>query len=284
MSSKPRDRKHDYISGGGTASYAVFSGVRKILDDPKFNMKENMKGESFHTSHASWRNEVDATLYGPRTAQQFLDTRNFLCSVSAFREEIIQIRNNLSSFAASLQSVAETICRNWRISNGKEWVTWLITHWDPAATQYPPIGSPIPPDSFPPWTIERHYLQQANGEPGVCRGVTITLNAGVSGREAHRITELAHKALDRSIRKIGRPRLSDLDIETLRAEFVKLGIPKPQQRAAMTRKVQKACVRSDNRRFSTTFIGKQLRQWLREQKQTVRQYVTEPTSRRPKPS
>lgn len=282
MSIKPRGKKNDFISGG-THYYARYSVPKERLTvDP---LAWDAFKNSFHyRSHASWRNEVQATLYNPRTAQQFFDTRNFLCSVPAFREEIIETRNKLSRVEAFLDQIAESICNNWMIPNGKEWVTWLITHWDPAATQYPSIVSPIPPDSFPPWTIELHHLQQTNGETETCRGVTITLNAGVSGREAHRITELAHKALDRSIRKIGRPRLSDLDIETLRAEFVKLGLPKPQQRAAMTRKVQKACVRSDNRRFSTTFIGKQLRRWLREQKQTVRQYVTEPTSRSPKPS
>lgn len=256
MTNKPREKKNDSITGGGTHHYARYSGVRNAHVDSNFVMKDYMKGKFFHKSHASWRTEVQGTIYGPRTAQQFFDTRNFLCSVSAFREEIIQIRNNLSSVEACLDMVAETICSHWMISNGKEWVTWLTKHWDPAATQYPPIVSPIPPDSFPPWTIALHYLQQTNEEPEVCRGITITLNAGVSGREAHRITELAYKALGRSLRKIGRPRFSDLEIENLRSEFVKFGIPKPRQRAAMIRKMQKTCVRSDNRRFSTTFIGK----------------------------
>ena len=162
-------------------------------------------------------------------------------------------------------------------------MVWLIGHWDPTKTKQPPLN-PDTHNSFSPWTIELNFLQATKAGPEVARCATITLHAGVSGREAQRVVALAQKVLDPSNRRKGRPGLTDMERARLRSEFAKLGIPKSQRRTAMIRKVQEACMRSGNRQLSTTVIGDELRDWLHENNQPVRRYIIEPSSQSPEPS
>ena len=138
-------------------------------------------------NHALWRTEVLIPAYDRRTEQQFIDTRNALCLVRAFREEIMQLRNLSSLQQGFLHAQVGQVCRDWKINNGEGWVLWLVGSWNPSTAKYPPLHSQTPSESFHPWAIELNYLREPEAGPDICLSATITLNAGVSGREAQRI-------------------------------------------------------------------------------------------------
>lgn len=225
-------------------------------------------------------------VHDQRTEQLFIDTRNALCQIPAFRDDIIYIRRHLPSLdSTAVESIATVICRSWKILNGEAWVILLLRHWDPAAAKYPPSVPPNPSEGFSPWTIELNYLQDMNTGQDVCRRAIITLNAGVSGREALRVAALAQQQLDRSTRRKGRPGVTDIERDILRSMFVKLGPPKPSKRTATILKVQKDCTQLDHpRQFSKSVIGQELRQWLIEKEQRVRRYTTELSGQSSEPS
>ncbi len=239
-------------------------------------------GEKFEwLSGAWWSSTLFAPIHEPRTEQLFLNAQKSLCSMAAFREEISRIRKLLPWSSNDLQNlidaIADYVCERWNIPRANKWVASLITHWDPDTEEYPTPNCTIPSEGFAPWTIEVKNLRESDEKPSVCMSVTINLRRGISGREARRVVDLAQKQLDRQGARNGRPPLSDREREGLRMQFEKFGIPKPQQRTAMIRKVQQACSQSGSRKLSATLIGREMRQWLREKNQPVKRYVTEPS-------
>jgi hypothetical protein len=180
----------------------------------------------------------------------------------------------------------DLLCSSWGLTHpqDKNWALWIIRNWNPAHNELPPAE----PETARPW-LDRWSLRIDNirlqGQPSdIPFHATLTLVRGVSLRQAQAAVELAVNALNQKPSTGSRPRTSDRELEFLRAEFKNLGIPKPRKRSAMIRKVQEAYKRFYNRDLGKTFIGNQLRQWLSEQKQPVRRYVTESSGQNPKPS
>lgn len=266
-------------SGTDLSVFATFGPFKdkasSVLSEKEL---EEFLEKHFHwRGHALWRSERLVPVHNRKTEQLFIDSAKALCSVTAFRKDIQQIRKELLRRPVAIDQIVTKLCTDWKIADGEEWVAWLIKHWDPTVEQYPPLSQPPPVDSFSPWTIEHNYHRDTKTGPGVCRTAIIVLHAGVSRRDARRVAARAQEALDPSRHRGGRPGLSDLERDMLRKEFAKLGIPKPYQRTAMCRKVQAACTQSGNPRFSLSLIGNEYRRWLQERGQPVRRYVMERT-------
>jgi hypothetical protein len=210
MPSKKKDRKQEPSQSRIVASKNFSGGdyvSRRYLPNKLFSesilqvdFEEEYKNFFHYSSRASWKSELLVPVKSRRTEQLFIYTRNELCSSPVFTDDVIAIKNQLARFGdAYLEGAAKQLCKDWKIVNGTEWVIWLLRNWDPTKTAYPPI-TPSPPDeSFSPWTIELLYQQtEAGATREVCRSATITLYAGVSGREAVAAANLAQQALDSS--------------------------------------------------------------------------------------
>lgn len=174
--------------------------------------------------------ETFGPLFSRKTEQAFIDTRNALCTNPRFREEIIKFRVSLADVRYDNlceDVVTHYLCEEWRLSGGEKWIAWLIKNWDPETSQLPPHESCVMSNSFYPWTIKIEYLN-SGGQPGVGIGIkaTISLNAGVSEKEAVAATKLAIKKLNPDKGRSGRPSISDIDRAELRNIFERQGLPK----------------------------------------------------------
>jgi hypothetical protein len=231
--------------------------------------KKGLMDKVFYKHDACWRLEVRGPIANQdqKTGQLFIDTERALCSIPAFRQEISRIQEQLKQSDFNLGQISSHIASNWKIVNGANWVAWLIQNWDPTNQQHPPLNGSNSPESFCPWTIELNYMREISTRQEVCRSVTITLNAGVSSRDATAVAELAQKALDSSMVRKGRPGLTDIEKQMLLKEFDKRGLPKSRKREQMVRNVQKKFPQ-----FKATVIRGELQRWLIDKKQKIRRY------------
>jgi hypothetical protein len=266
-----------------------------LKDDIPTIIGREIKSEPFlWRTGASWTSTLLAPVKERRTEQIFVDAQKALCETPAFREEIVEIRNRLRSLVPKLGTdtispkliagIATRICELWKILGSEPWVASLLIHWDPNMEKYPPRSVVDPSEGFDPWIMEVHKVRESAAKRAVGQYVTVTYRAGISKREIARVSQLVHRHLDARGRQTGRPPVSDRQRQALRAQFERIGKPKPQQRKAMILKVQKACRQLGIGRFSQTFIGGELRQWLREKGEPVKRYATEPSAKRRKPS
>lgn len=219
----------------------------------------------------TWDLECLIPAKGRRNEQLFIETRKSLCSLSRF-QDAIKVGQKCLSAGSLKEHIAESICETWKITEGKDWVIWLLEHWNPLRSSLPPLSSDAAVKSFPPWMLQLDYLRETTNAPPICRVVTITLHAGISKTDTQRLIQFVFKKLPTAERIGGRPRLSDIERNILQTEFAELGIPKPARRKTMIRKVQKKLVSRGLRRISETAIGNVLRSWLIEQGQTVRRH------------
>jgi hypothetical protein len=291
MPSKNKDQKPDHSQSRIVASKKSSGGYyvfRRYLPNKelfrtisKISIEEEYKNDFHYSSRASWTSKLLAPVHNRRTEQLFIDTGKALCSSPVFQDDVIAIKAQLERFGdAFLEGAANQLCKDWKIVNGTQWVIWLLKHWDPTKITYPPITPSPPAESFSPWIIELLYQQKKAGSiQKMCRSATITLYAGVSGREAVRVAKLAQQALDSSKARQGRPRLSEIERAALRAEFEAIGIPNRKLRSSMIDKVQRSLVQKGYRKLSVTTIGNELRRWLLERGIPVRRYWTEPPNR-----
>src|SRR5205823_691612 len=102
---------------------------------------------------------------------------------------------------------------------------------DPTTTAMPAF--PSLPGTFAPWTVSLQFESNTrNGDPRRRRAV-ITLNGGISEREARKALRYAieHITPDESPR--GRPRLMQQERVALRKIFNEWGIPHARQRSKL---------------------------------------------------
>lgn len=220
----------------------------------------------------TWKSDTLIPALSRRSEQLYIDTRNALCSLPTFQNEIKYGKSQLSVGGVNIESIAESICDTWKITDGIEWVIWLLHNWDPVQSSYPQLSPQALSKSFPPWILRQDYLQETKKAPSVCRRATITLHAGISKRDAQRLLNFVLKTFGASKGRSGRPRLTDREREMMHNEFKKLGIPKPAKRNAMISKVQKGLIAIGCDKISATTIGNELRKWLVVQGQSVRRY------------
>lgn len=220
----------------------------------------------------TWKVNTLVPALNRRSEQLYIETRNALCSLRNFQNEIKDGKSQLSVESSSIDSIAESICDTWKITDGTQWVVWLLNNWDPMQSGYPPSSTQALSKSFPPWILRQDFLQETKKAPLVCRRATITLHAGISKRDAQRLMDFVLETFNTSKGKGGRPSLTDREREMIHNEFNREGIPRPAGRAAMISKVQKNLIANGCNKISTTTIGNEMRNWLRMQGQPVRRY------------
>jgi hypothetical protein len=225
-----------------------------------------------HWNGPSWEHDQLIPALNRRNEQLYIDTRNALCSLKNFRTHFKRARAKIAAGRDTADSLAEDLCKTWLITDGTDWVKWLLTNWDAEQTSCPPLSAQAVPDSFPPWALTLDYLTEAKNQNSVCHRATVTMHAGISRRDAYRLVDFILKNLNTLEVRGGRPRLTDREREMIVNEFERIGIPRPAKRTAMISKVQRNLVANGCRKIGTTAIGNELRKWLTTKGQVVRRY------------
>jgi hypothetical protein len=182
--------------------------------------------------------------------------------------------------------LAHHLADKWGLAdvyNGMRWLVWLLEHWDVSAQQLPlwdvpDTGSPSGRLLTPLFTsvtagIEYVVRPEAGEKDTTPRRAVIELFPGVSLEEARQVLEAAVQALGKSRIK-GRPGLTDYDRALLRRLFEQHGLPRAQERLRMIRRIAEQ-MRAYGRTVSATKIGDELREWLKNQGERVRKYVSD---------
>lgn len=206
-----------------------------------------------------------------------------LCRTSAFQDDVQRLRE---CYPASywvqghkLSSEAEQLCDRWGIE-GVHWVIWLVQHWDPDLADLPPFEPRDRLDLLPVlrnWvlTIDSIIDDAEKGSAGKPLRATLTLYPGASLRDVRAAGQIALQQLEPSTKRKGaRPGLTDIDRTVLREEFEKLGIPAHRTRTRMVRMVADR-MKQHGRPMSESVIAHELRVWLHQKGEPVKQYYSE---------
>ncbi len=226
----------------------------------------------------------DSTTFGPmfnrKTEGSFVDTCNSLLAIPSFRQQLQKLRQSmLSEPERDRDWSVGLLCDEFEIKGGEEWIKWLIRNWDPSTSAPPPFNSELRPRNFYPWTIELQSQGEDRTGPKIPHRAVLTLNAGVSSREAERAAAHAVDLLSSSrVIKRGRPGLTEIERRMLHAEFENYGIPQPQLQLAVIRKIVHI-MEKHNRPISQTRVGNEYRSWLKEKGHPVRRYAVEKRKR-----
>ena len=250
--------------------YEVIEGYSHLWGHvPKEGKKEPVRGQC-------WKLTTFGPIFNRKTARVFADTYNALLEIPSFRQQLQELRQGmLGKPGSDLDWSIKLLCDEFEIKGGEEWIKWLIRAWNPSTSSKPPFNSGLRPRNFYPWTIELQSQGEDLTDSKIARRAILTLNAGVSSREAQRAAAHAVDLLSssRAIKR-GRPGLTEIERLALYAEFEKYGTPKRQRRLAIIRRVAQT-MKKQNRPMSQTAIGNEYRTWLKEKGHPVKQYVTE---------
>ncbi len=238
------------------------------------------EGEGGVVKGQCWDSTTFAPIFSRKTEGSFVDTCNLLLAIPSFMQQLQKLRQEmLSEPERNLDWSIESLCNEFKINGEKEWIKWLIQNWNPFASAPPPFNPELRPRNFYPWTIELQSQGEDRTGPRIPRRAVLTLNAGVSAHEAKRVAVYAVGLLCASQTiKQGRPSLTEIDRLMLHAEFKNCGIPQPQRRQEVIRRVAQTMKRQ-NRPMSQTAIGNEYRCWLKERGHPVRRYAVEKRKR-----
>ena len=190
-------------------AYEVIDGYQSVTT--KHGPKE---GEGGVVKGQCW----DSTTFGPifsrKTEGSFIDTCNLLLAIPSFRQQLQKLRQDTLSEHKSdweLDWSIEWLCDEFKIKGAEGWIKWLIRNWDPSTSAPPPFNATLRPRNFYPWTIELQSQGEDPTGPKIPRRAVLTLNAGVSSRDAERAAACAVDLLCASQNiKRGRPGLTEI--------------------------------------------------------------------------
>ena len=211
-----------------------------------------------------------------------------LCQDRAFQHDVQRLRGRYPCaywiHGHELVSEAQQLCNRWGIE-GLQWVIWLVEHWDPDLTDLPPFEPRDRLDLLPVlrnWVLKIDSIvdETETGDAGRPLRATLTLYPGASLRDVRAAAQIALQQFEPGTKRKGaRPGLTDIDRTMLREEFEKLRVPAHRTQRHMIGMVADR-MKQHGRPMSESVIGNELRAWLRQKGEPVKQYYTEKRDRR----
>jgi len=201
-----------------------------------------------------------------KTESSFYRTWRELCSNPSFQRDIVEFRAAASRDTTMwIEYAAKELCREWRIDDGESWVLSLLQNWDPTTTAMPTF--PSLPGTFAPWNVSLEYQSDTvNGNPRRRRAV-ITLNGGISEREARNAVRYAIERITPDESPRGRPRLMEQERVALITIFNEWCITHARQRSKLIAHASAITGLSRSR------VAAELRKWLKERGQIIKTYT-----------